>query len=1191
VITSTNHPLPFLNLSDRDFERLCLWVATRERYEKVQHVGASGNDKGQDVLAGKDGGRVCIQCKRYKEFGPSRAIAVVDEILKLRDSEQPTELILAVACDVSLDTREALEKRADGRFACTVWAATELDEKVKRDPKIVAEFFGARPAHRDTPFILPQADVSTFTGRVEELDLLRNRLIDRRSTKVCTIAGVSGTGGIGKSALACHFAHTYREEFPDGVIGLRIDGKDTDTIAREFVRSAGVELDAEDDRGASALMQETFGHCRSLLIFDNADDASVRELLPGGDRCAVIVTTRDRTLSSLLDIPAAGRIDLAALQPEEARELLGKLLDDQRIIQEPDAVDQILRLVGNLPLALQIVGANLRMQPWRSLSDYAKALEEERTRLERLKVRGDLHLDVRASFSLSLRILEPAEVDFLACLSVCAPAGFSILGASAAAGCDQEATHERLGVLCRYSLLNQVEGDSGRFVFHPLLHLFAKELADERELKSMAEDRHAEFFVGLVKAGSSEVRDSDAFIKKELDDILIAAEWLRREGKADYQFVIRLEPFFQRQGHWQEATRLMGAFLALAERLGDANAAVQLRLQLAKFQTLRGRLADAEEMLLPVSTLLERMEPGSTRLRSEAMWLNSLGGVLQRQGRFDPAAGAFRGSHQLLVEVGDRRGQAMVLNSLGGVLQRQGDFDQAAKAFQRSVQIEEGLTNRRGLAMVLNSLGGVLQRQGMFDQAVDAFLKSARLEEEINNRRGLAMILNSLGGVYQRQGRFDEAVDAFLKSDQILVELSDKRGQAMVLNSLGGVYQRLGRFDQAVDAFQKSYQLLIELLDLRGQAMVLNSLGGVYQRLGRFEQAVDAFQKSYDISSELGDQRSLAMVLNSLGGVYQRLGQFDQAVDAFQKSYDISSELGDQRSLAMVLNSLGGVYQRLGRFEQAVDAFQKSYDISSELGDQHMVGMVLNSLGGVYQRLGRFDEAVDAFRLSYDLLVRLGDRRGQAMVLNSLGQVLQLQNRLPDAIDAFEQSRQIGESLGDRRHLAMVHTAKGKALLAHGDIQNAVAALRTGFEIDESLGNGRGLRIVTPSLMEALTRLNRQEEAEEYRRRAAAINPTFASSERRQDHRGRTRRSADGISRRGVVKRVLHSQAGVIYGFIAPDDGSQDIYFRDGYVEGSDPDWMSEGTAVEVEAEEGPKGPRAVRVRRASAAGDAPPSP
>jgi hypothetical protein len=71
------------------------------------------------------------------------------------------------------------------------------------------------------PFILPYHETPAFTGREEEMVALERALLEDRDKRVCTIAGLSGTGGIGKSALAVHFATIHRVQFPDGVIGLR----------------------------------------------------------------------------------------------------------------------------------------------------------------------------------------------------------------------------------------------------------------------------------------------------------------------------------------------------------------------------------------------------------------------------------------------------------------------------------------------------------------------------------------------------------------------------------------------------------------------------------------------------------------------------------------------------------------------------------------------------------------------------------------------------------------------------------------------------------------------------------------------------------------------------------------------------------------------------------------------------------
>ncbi|HXZ16367.1 MAG TPA: hypothetical protein VEH77_10415, partial [Roseiarcus sp.] len=184
------------------------------------------------------------------------------------------------------------------------------------------------PPKRVAPFILPQHDTPSFTGREGEVEALARALLDNRNERVCTIAGLSGAGGIGKSALAFHFATVHRDRFPEGIIGLRVDGKDPDTIARAFARDAGEPIEPDDERDAPSIMQSTFAGREMLVIFDNAEDASVRSLVPGG-RCSAIITTRDRMLPILLEVPAAARIDVPVLPESKSLELLRRRLGDQ----------------------------------------------------------------------------------------------------------------------------------------------------------------------------------------------------------------------------------------------------------------------------------------------------------------------------------------------------------------------------------------------------------------------------------------------------------------------------------------------------------------------------------------------------------------------------------------------------------------------------------------------------------------------------------------------------------------------------------------------------------------------------------------------------------------------------------------------------------------------------------------------
>jgi tetratricopeptide (TPR) repeat protein len=981
------------------------------------------------------------------------------------------------------------------------------------------------PRPKEVPFILPQIDVSTFTGRDEELEQLEEMLVKNEGSKICTVFGMSC---VGKSALACHFADKQKANFPDGVIGLRVDGKDADTIAREFARSYGDKIDPDDERDATAIMQELFGQRKPLLIFDNADDSkTIRSLIPGGDRCAVIVTTRDRNLPDLLDIPPERRIEVLPLPIPDSLRLLESFLGKERISDEQDSACRIVELVGRLPLALKIVGATLReWQPWRSLSEYEQSLREERTRLSKLQYPGDMELDVRASISLSLKRLEPEERDFFSCLSVCAESGFSLHAAMSAGDCDESTVHERLGCLYRFSLLNL--SGSNRFVFHSLIYLFARELATDQSLQEVASERHAHFFIALLKSSDMTDRSATSAIAEEIEDIILAARWLLQKEQSDHEFVTRLWTFFSRYGHWQQAVDLMSGFLSLAEHDEDWNAAVELRIQQAKYLPLQGKLPQAEAILAPIADILPKIEDQDACKRYEARWLTSKGGILQRLNR----------------------------------------YEDAINVLKRGAAIEEELGNKHGQAMILNSLGGVLQRQGHFDEAEDYFKRGAAIEEELGNKRGLAKVLNSLGVVLRHRGRFKEANDAVQRSYDLLVEKGDQRGQAMVLTSLGDISRDRGDFDGAKDFLKHSAVIEERLGNQRGLAMTLNSLGGVLQDQGKFDEAEKTLRRSIAIGKELDDERHLAKVLNSLGGVLQRQNRFDEAEKAFRDSIEIDEKAGNERGLAMTLNSFGWALQRQNRFDEAEKAFRDSIEIDEELDDKHGLAMTLNRLGGVLHRQGHFDEAKDTIQRSYDMLVEMEDQRGQAMTLNSLGGVLQRQRKFAEADEAFRRSIEIGE-LGGKQHLAIAHAKRGESLRAWGKFEKAAAELCESFRINESLKNRRGMDLVTQVLIKTLLKLGRADEALDYCQRALEIAPTSSHLLKLRDQLSSPKKISHG-----TIKRVIPNRRGYLYGFITTDNGDADIYFREGYVGSVCLSDLSEGVRVEVAFEHDPMGRR-----------------
>ncbi|WP_293334431.1 tetratricopeptide repeat protein [Microcoleus sp. CAWBG58] len=954
---------------------------------------------------------------------------------------------------------------------------------------------------RKIPFVLPQLDVSTFTGREEELTRLEKLLLSPQGEKICSIASVSGIGGIGKSALACHFATIHKDNFPDGVIGLRVDGKEINAIAREFARRCGEEIDLEDERDASTIMQEIFSHRRMLLIFDNAEEAEIHKLRPGGKRCALIFTTRDLGLSISLDIPNEGRINLPVLPNSESLHLLEALIGKVRVVAELEAACDLIQLVGNLPLALQIIGAGLKLNERRSLADYAVSLGEEQ-RLARLKVRGDERWDLLACFSLSLKHLQPEEIDFFASLSVCAEDGFSRRTAMAASGCEDEyATQELLDYLCRLSLLNYAEVGENRFVFHTLIRLFARELSIERELEQEAAARHAEFLIKFVK--SSKIEGSVAsFIAEEFNNIVLAAKWLqqqettsRNKEKKKYNFAIGLQPFFERYGYWKQAVTFMEGFEQLAERNEDWNVVIKFRIQQAKYLSLQGKWSSAETRLEGIPEILSKIEEKAPRQLSEAKWLTTLGGILMRQGRFDEAVDPFKRAANIDEQLGNQEGLAMVLNSLGGLLRRQGNLDEAEDALQRSYVLSEKSNDKSHRGMVLHNLGKVRHDRGCLNEALEVLRRSRTIFEELGHQRSLLMVLTSIGRLLQEQGKFHEAIDAIQRSADIEEQLGDKRNVAIKLNLVGGLFQELGQLDNALEAFEKAVEISQALDDQKQVAIGLNGLAGILQQQGNLKEAAATFQQVVEIGQALDDQKQVAIGLNCLAGVLLQQGNLKEAAATFQQVVEIGQALDDQKQVAIGLNCLAGIFQQQGKLDEAAATFQRSVAIEEKFGNQPGLTMTLISLSRVLRKQGRLEETIETLERIAVAQKELGNQRGEAITLTYLSGVLRQQGRHEEAIQTLDRIFAIDKQLDNQQQQVITLIRLGAVSQQQGNLKDAIDNFERSLELSKEIGDRQLQETTQRALGEVLhhqgclllTKKESWNEAEEVLRRSQDI--------------------------------------------------------------------------------------------------------
>lgn len=291
------------------------------------------------------------------------------------------------------------------------------------------------------PAQLPPAGFG-FAGRRAELARLA-AVLDRTAGEpgTATVIAVTGTGGVGKTALAVHWAHRVRHRFPDGQLYVNLHGfcpagsavASADAV-RGFLEGLGVprvRIPATVE-GRTGLFRSLTAGRRFLILIDNARDADqIRPLLPGASESLVLVTSRDR-LSGLVAVEGAHSVSVGLLSAAEAREVLTARIGADRTSTEAAAVSEIVELTAGLPLALAIVSARAAVHPGLALAGLAGELRRA-CGLEAYAGQ-DQASDLRAVLSWSYETLSPGAARLFRLLavhpgpSINAPAAASLAG-------------------------------------------------------------------------------------------------------------------------------------------------------------------------------------------------------------------------------------------------------------------------------------------------------------------------------------------------------------------------------------------------------------------------------------------------------------------------------------------------------------------------------------------------------------------------------------------------------------------------------------------------------------------------------------------------------------------------------------------------------------------------------------------
>jgi tetratricopeptide (TPR) repeat protein/transcriptional regulator with XRE-family HTH domain len=742
---------------------------------------------------------------------------------------------------------------------------------------------GPRAGGPVVPRQLPAA-VADFTGRAAELEALTATLDQGGAGTPGTvvISAIGGTAGVGKTALAVHWAHRAAGRFPDGQLYLNLRGYDpgepvTAAEALAWLLSAlGVpDQDIPSEPGqCAAQYRSLLAGRRMLVVLDNASRAEqVRPLLPGTPGCAVLVTSRD-SLAGLVARDGATRLELDLLPLEDAVGLLGELIG-ARAAAEPGATAELARQCSRLPLALRVAAEYAAARRTTAVKELVAELADEQRQLDLLDADGDPRTAVRTVFSWSYNSLDAATARVFRLAGLCPGPDVDPYAAAALADLTVELARRLLDRLTQAHLI-QASG-LGRYEMHDLLRAYARELVEaveggEEERRALTRlfdyYRHAAgTAMDTILPGERDGRPHaprSASPEPPLADAAAARAWLDTERPS------------------------LAAIIAYAARHGWHGHATSMAATLYRYLDYGGHYR--EGTVIHDHARYAARQAGDRV--AEAQALKDLATAGWRQGRYEQAARYARRAEALFHQAGDRAGQARALSILGIVRFHQGSNQPAASHFRQTMALYREVGDLSGLAGAAGNLAGVEMREGRYGEAADHLRQALDLFGETGNRAGAGSALNNLGVVEERQGHYAEAASYHGQALDLLRETGNRASEAHALNYLGVIDQRQGRHREAAERQHQALALFRETGDRAGEAMALNGLGEAYLSSGRPEDARASHADALDLASQVGNVHEQARAHNGLGCVHSARGDAGLARQHWQQALTVYTELG-----------------------------------------------------------------------------------------------------------------------------------------------------------------------------------------------------------------------------------------------------------------------------------------------------------
>ena len=678
------------------------------------------------------------------------------------------------------------------------------------------------------PFQAPPAPLH-FVGRAAELAALQAHL---RQAQCKRLVALVGMGGIGKTTIAEHLAHDLRSHFADGVLWAYVAGTEPLDILGGWAQAYNYDFSGLSDvDNRAAAVRGVLADKQTLIVLDDVRSLSrVRPLLVGGQRSAVLLTTRDLDVANAL---GAQIYPIEEMTPDDGVQLLERILSVDRVAAEQEAAREICELLQNLPLAVEITAQRLHSRPRRRLADMAERLQSVQDRL-------DLAISdraVRTSFMVSWESLDSALRKVFALLAVFEGRSFAAPALAELTNLDVYTAEDRLFALTALSLLTEEE--EVRYRQHPLLADFARE--------QLGNDDNAWRQMALYYQHFAQAHQTDyAALQPEWENMMAGMETahMLQEWQLVLDYADALtEPWFTR-ARYSEAREAYPLVCEAAEKANHEQAMATYLLRWGQACIEQDDHREAKALIVKSIDLFRQLNNPSAIATAHY----HLGRSTVESGNYEQAEVLLEESRQIYEQCEDLVGLASVFYQESDIHYRCGHLEKAKFLCEQALTMQEQIGDNTGIVPTLRLLADIALEYKDYSTASLYCQRALMLSEQTQNHGALGEVYYSLAVVARGQEDFALALSYAQKGLALFHFAGYRQFQAVTLYELSRIYTDMADVESALRNGLAALIILREINDTFNLVYVLRHLGDLRQQLGDETVAYQLWEEALEIA-------------------------------------------------------------------------------------------------------------------------------------------------------------------------------------------------------------------------------------------------------------------------------------------------------------------------------------------------------